>query len=72
MVLPADLQNIFDENVLLALVILTFVCVYVYIFIQIQMQIKSLHFHHYNSLIQYDFNIGPRPSTVNLGIVTGR
>ena len=32
---------------------------------------KHLHFHQYNSLI-HDFNIGPRPSAVNLGIVTGR
>ena len=32
---------------------------------------KHLHFHQYKSLI-HDFNIGPRPSAVNLGIVTGR
>ncbi len=30
---------------------------------------KHLHFHQYNSLI-HDFNIGPKPSAVNLGIVT--
>ncbi len=47
-------------------------CMYVCIFIQIQMHIKKhLHFHQYISLI-HDFNIGPRPSAVNLGIVTGR
>ncbi len=47
------------------------VYMYVCIFIQIQMIIKNLHFHQYISLI-HDFNIGPRPSAVNLGIVTGR
>ena len=46
-----------------------YVCMYIYS--DPNAYKKRLHFHQYNSLI-HDFNIGPRPSTVNLRIVTGR